>query len=67
MTHKTIVKYLHGNSDEYEDLWDNEAPQQEVAHYWLYDVDVTLDVDLDTGEALITHVYGVELKNPVAA
>lgn len=67
MNRKTIVKYLHRNNDEYEDLWDYDAPQQEKAHYWLYEIPVVLDVDLDTGNALITHVCGVELKEPVKA
>jgi hypothetical protein len=64
---KTITKYLHGQSDELEDLWDYDAPQQDVAHYWLYEHAVTMEVDMDTGEAVITHLSGVPLAAPVKA
>ena len=67
MARTTIVKYLHGDNENLEDLWDYDAPQQDKAHYWLYEIPVVLDVDLDTGDALITHVCGVELKEPVKA
>lgn len=69
MTHeiRTITKYLHSNSDELEELWDYDAPQQDVAHYWLYEVPVILEVDMDTGTAYVTHVFGVKLETPVKA
>lgn len=64
---RTIKKYLHGSSDEQEDLWPYDTPQQDVAHYWLYEVEVTMDVNMETGEAVITHVQGVPLEKPVKA
>lgn len=64
---RIITKYLHNNSDELEDLWDYDAPQQYNAHYWLYEVPVTLEVDMDTGTAYATHVFGVKLEKPVKA
>lgn len=55
----TLVKrYLHGQSDELSDLWDYEAPQQDVYHYSLYEVAIELEVDLDTGKSRIVSVNG---------
>lgn len=64
---RTITRYVHGQSDSLEELWDYEAPQQDVAHYWLYELPVTMDVDMDTGKAVITHLSGVALEKPVPA
>lgn len=64
---RVITKYLHNNSDELEDLWDYDAPQQDKAHYWLYEVPFILQVDMDTGTAYVTHVFGQKLESPVRA
>lgn len=57
----TVTRYLHGEEDEYSDLWDLNAPQQEVYHYSLYEVEITLEVDLDTGKSRITQVDGSDV------
>lgn len=64
---RTITRHVHGQDDELSNLWDSEAPQQDVAHYWLYELKLTLDVDMDTGNAVITHVSDVPLESPVKA
>lgn len=62
---RIVTKYLHNNSDELEELWDYDAPQQRKAHYWLYEVPFTLEVDMDTGTAYVTHVFNQKLESPV--
>lgn len=62
---RIVTKYLHNNSDGLEELWDYDAPQQYKAHYWLYEVPFILEVDMDTGTAHVTHVFGQKLQTPV--
>jgi len=62
---RIVTKYLRNNSEELEELWDYDAPQQNKAHYWLYEVPFTLEVDMDTGTAFVTHVFGQKLTKPV--
>lgn len=63
MNVKKVTKYLYGDSDELSELWDYEAPQQDVFHYALYEVTIELEVDLDTGRSRIATVNGVELAS----
>jgi len=65
--HVIVTRYLHGNNEGMEDLWNNDDPQQERARYWLYEIDLQLDVDLKTGEAKIISVSGSPLEWPVPA
>lgn len=62
-----VTRYLHANNDGYSDLWDLDAPQQSVYGYALYEISVTLEVDLDTGHARIVAIDGVGLEKPVPA
>jgi hypothetical protein len=63
MRTKVVTRYLHGNNDELSDLWDVEAPQQEVYDNALYEVEIALEVDLDTGQSRIIRVDGMPLKS----
>lgn len=53
---KRVTRYLHGDSDEMSDLWPPEAEQQSEYHYVLYELPVHLDVNLDTGTAVIVGI-----------
>lgn len=53
-----IQRYLHGQDDEYSDLWPTDAVQQRRYHYSLYEVCVDLEVDLDTGDSRIVAIDG---------
>lgn len=64
---RIVTKYLSNDSNELEELWDYDAPQQHKAHYWLYEVPFILEVDMDTGTAYVTHVFGQKLQTPVKA
>lgn len=64
---RKITKYVHRDNTDYEEFWDYDAPQQKKAHYWLYETRITLEVDMKTGDALITHVNGIELKEKTPA
>lgn len=64
---KIITRYVSGQDDELSPLWDYDAPQQDNYHYVLYETDIKLEVDMDTGRALIIAVNGEPLVNPVAA
>lgn len=58
---KVITRYLHGQEDELSELWDYDAPQQDVYHYSLYEVRIELEVDMPTGESRILTVDGRKL------
>lgn len=60
----TIIKDFigYGGRDEHSDLWPDDAPQQRQFHYSLYEIEIGLEVDLDTGKSRIVTVEGVELK-----
>jgi hypothetical protein len=64
---RIVTKYLHNDSDQLENLWDYDAPQQYLAARWLYEVPFILEVDMDTGSAYVTHVFGQKLESPVRA
>lgn len=62
-----ITLYVHGGpeaSDSYSDLWPNEAEQQEVFHYCLYEESVDIEVDLATGQWRYLGFAGKELSEP---
>ena len=70
-----VTRYLHGEEDEYSDLWPNpgeedSTPQTEAAqdeyHYSLYEVRIDLEVDLRTGKSAIVAVDGKLLSNEKA-
>lgn len=61
---KIVTRYLHGEEDSLSDLWDYEAPQQDVYHYSLYEVKIELEVDMPTGESRIVTVDGKKLCSP---
>jgi hypothetical protein len=65
LTRKTI--YLHADNSELSDMWEPEAPQQKEWHYVAYEVAVDLEVDLESGKALIISVNGSKLLEPVSA
>lgn len=57
-----VTEYLgHGGREEHSELWDPDAPQQEIWHYSLYEVALDLEVDLDTGKSRIVAVDGRSL------
>lgn len=65
----TVVKtfYAHGgpeSTDEYLDLWPTDAPQQQRAHYILYEDAVDVEIDLDTGQFRYVAFAGVPLAKP---
>ena len=62
MNTKIVTRYLHGEEDQLSDLWDYDAPQQDVYHYSLYEVAIDLEVDLDTGKSRIISVNGQKLE-----
>lgn len=62
MNTRIIKRYLHGSNDELSDLWDYEAPQQDIFGYALYEVAIDLEVDMDTGKSRIVAVDGVPLS-----
>jgi hypothetical protein len=62
MNTRIVTRYLHGEEDSLSDLWDYEAPQQNVYHYSLYEVTIELEVDLDTGKSRIHTVNGCALE-----
>jgi hypothetical protein len=62
---QTVKRYLHGGDDVLSDLWAPEAPQQDVYHYSLYEVEIDLEVDLDTGKSRIVGVDGRSVANTV--
>ena len=64
---RRVTRYLHGETDSLSDLWDYEAPQQDVYHYVLYETRIDLDVDMATGKAVIVAVNGVEMPEPIPA
>jgi hypothetical protein len=51
MTTQIVTEYLHGENDELSELWPPDAPQQEKFHYALYEVEVYLEVDMETGKS----------------
>lgn len=61
MNTKIVKRYLRASNDDLSDLWDYEAPQQEAYHYSLYEVEIDLEVDMDTGKSRIVAVDGVAL------
>lgn len=66
---RTVVQdfYVHGGpeaSDEYLDLWPREAKQQEHAHYILYEEEVEVEIDLDTGQYRYLAFSGTPLRSP---
>lgn len=64
---KIITEYVHGGGeahDDYSDLWDHEAPQQETFHYCLYEEAVKIEVDLDTGRWRYLAFGGYDLVKP---
>ncbi len=59
--------YVHGggeSTDEYSELWDYEAEQQETFHYAGYEEVIDLEVDLDTGEWRYIGLNGIKLEHP---
>jgi len=62
----TIIKdYIgYGGREETSDLWREDAIQQKKFHYSLYEIEVTQEVDLDTGESRITAIDGIPLREP---
>jgi len=71
MNIKRVTRYLHGEDDQFSDLWpypgeEGSTPQTEAAQdrylSSLYEVSVGLDVDLDTGRSRIAAVNGVALS-----
>lgn len=62
---KYFTKYVHGDSDELSDFWDYDAPQQDKFHYAFYEVTLSCEVDLDTGEVRCWGVNDQALENPV--
>lgn len=61
MSTTVVTRYLHEDEDQLSDLWDYEAPQQDVYHYSLYEVRIDLEVDMDTGKSRIVKVDGIPL------
>ena len=57
-----VKRYLHGSDDELSDLWHPDDPRQETYAYALYEVQVDLEVDLDTGKSRIIAIDGIELS-----
>jgi hypothetical protein len=64
MTTQIVTEYLHGENDELSELWPPDAPQQEKFHYALYEVEVYLEVDMETGKSRIVSVNGIGLPDP---
>jgi hypothetical protein len=60
------LEYIHSQpyDDEFSDLWDEDAPQQRVIHYMLYEEEVKVEVDKDTGEYRYLAFAGIDLKVP---
>lgn len=61
MNTRIIRRFLHDENEELSDLWEPDAPQQEVYHYSLYEVAIDLEVNMDTGGSRIVAVNGVPL------
>lgn len=57
-------RYISGDSDEMNPLWDSEHPAQEVAHYALYEDVVDIEFDLDTGHYRYVGFAGKKLVEP---
>lgn len=60
-------EYIHGgpdNNDEFLPYWDHNAPQQREAHYMLYEEDVTVLIDLETGKYAVVEFGGDALMSP---
>ncbi len=66
MTTRRVTRYLHASDDDQLDLslWPVDAPQHDVYHYSLYEVQVELEVEMETGKSRIVAVNGVELVEP---
>lgn len=63
------VFYIHGGpeaTDEYVEQWATDAPQQDRAHYVLYEESVEVEFDLDTGQYRYLSFAGVKLERPTS-
>ena len=56
MNTKIVKRYLHGQEEDLSDLWPLDAKQQNAYSYSLYEVEVDLEVDLDTGKSRIVAI-----------
>jgi hypothetical protein len=64
---RIVTEYVHGGpdaSDEYSDLWPTDAPQQRRYHYCLYEEEVQVEVDLDSGAFRYIGFAGKKLAEP---
>jgi hypothetical protein len=50
--------------DEFAPFWDADDPRQEKLHYLLYEEEVDVEVDLDTGKHRIIGFAGKALAEP---
>jgi hypothetical protein len=59
-----VTRYVHDEEDELSSLWPYDAPQQDVYHYALYETQIDLEVDLDSGKNRIVAVNGRLITDP---
>lgn len=61
---KTFYTHTQPYDDEFCELWDHDAPQQEVIHYLGYEESIEVEIDKDTGKWRYLSLNGIPLVNP---